>query len=199
MRRTTAQEGRPARWVGPTTPGQVGFRPTTEGETGRVTAPQSWIPSPSTAPPLVVRPDRAKARGWLTIVLVINGGLAAVCLPLAMWASSGSLGIFGGAAFAITLTGSVFQMVLHAFTYGRLLGADVIAEIGPGGLRGPSTRWELVSLPWSSIASVTKSWNAVVVQPVPGAGEKLVIPTRATTADTTAIRAAVSHFSGGRF
>lgn len=165
-----------------------------------MTAPVSWTPSPaaSAPPPLVVRPDRGKIRSWLSLILVLNGSLAVLCLVAGMWASSTSVGAFGGGAFAITLLGCVFQMVFHSYFYGRLAGADVIAQIGPEGVRGPTSRWEHTSVPWSSIASVTKGWNAVVVQPIPGAGQKLIIPARATTSDAPTIRAAIAHFSGGR-
>ncbi|HEU5151479.1 MAG TPA: hypothetical protein VFU19_13330 [Iamia sp.] len=149
-----------------------------------------------TAPPLVVRTDPSKARGWLTLILVANGLLAVVCLAGGLWAAGVTEAAWGGAAFAITLAGAVFQMVFHAFAYGRMLGADTIAEIGPAGVRGPTTRWEQVALPWSSIASVAKGWNAVVVKAVDG--PKLVIPVRATTSDAHTVRAAIAHFSGGR-
>ena len=75
---------------------------------------------------------------------------------------------------------------------------DIIAEVGPDGLRGPTKRWVPETLPWSSIASVANGWNVVVVTPVPGAGTKVVIPARATTSDIATIRAAIAHFSGGR-
>lgn len=171
-----------------------------------MTAPLSWDPSaaapqpqPHAAPapaPLVVRPDRAKVRSWLSVILVLNGGLAFLCLLLTMWAASTSIGMFGGGAFAITLTGCVFQMVFHAYFYGRMAGAEAIAVIGPEGVHGPTGRWVFATLPWASIASVTNGWNAVVVQPVDG--PKLVIPTRATDTDRPTVRAAVTHFSGGR-
>ncbi len=170
------------------------------GQTGSVTAPVSWNPAtaPPTAPPLVVRPDRARARRWLTFILGANGVIAVVCLLAAMWAADATGAWWGGSALGITLAGCVFQMVFHAFSHGRLLGADVIAEVGPDGLRGPTRRWVPETLPWSSIASVTNGWNVVVVTPVPGAGTKVVIPARATTSDTATIRAAIAHFSGGR-
>lgn len=165
-----------------------------------VTAPVSWTsaaPAPS-APSLVVRPDRRRARRWLTVILGLNGIIAVVCLVAALWASSTFMGAWGGLSFGITLAGCVFQMVFHAFFYGRLLGADSIAEIGPAGVRGPTKKWVQETLAWSSIASVTNGWNVVVITPVPGAGTKLVIPSRATTTDAPTIRAAIAHFSGGR-
>ena len=170
------------------------------GETRVVTAPVSWTSAdraPS-APPLVVRPDRRRARRWLTVILGLNGMIAVVCVVAAAWASSTSMGAWGGLPFGITLAGCVFQMVFHAFFYGRLLGADSIGEIGPAGVRGPTKQWVQVTLPWSSIASVTSGWNVVIITPVAGAGSKLVIPSRATTTDVTTIRAAIAHFSGGR-
>ncbi|HMJ76510.1 MAG TPA: hypothetical protein VK507_11090 [Iamia sp.] len=165
-----------------------------------VTAPVSWTsadPAPS-APPLVVRPDRRRARRWLTIILGLNGMLSVVCLAAALWASSTFMGAWGGLSFGITLAGCVFQMVFYAFFYGRLLGAETIGEIGPAGVRGPTKKWVQVTLPWSSITSVTSAWNVVVITPVPGAGSKLVIPSRATTTDAATVRAAIAHFSGGR-
>lgn len=147
---------------------------------------------------LTITTDRAKARRWLTLILVANGVIALVALVGALWAASALDAAWGGAAMAFTACGCVFQMVFHAFFYGRLLGSDPIAVIGSEGIRGPTSRWEQVALPWASIASVTSGWNAVVVKPVPGAGPKLVIPTRATSADTATVRAAVSHVSGGR-
>jgi len=164
-----------------------------------VTAPVSWTsPHPTAAPPLVVQPDRRKARRWLTFILVSNGVISVICLLTAMWAADATGEWWGGSALGITLAGCVFQMVFHAFAYGRLLGADPIAEIGPAGVRGPTKRWVQETLPWSSIASVTNGWNVVVVTPAPGAGTKVVIPARATTSDTATIRAAIAHFSGGR-
>lgn len=175
-----------------------------------MTAPQSWTPpaataappvaapavAPSAAAPLVVRADRGKVRGWLSLILVLNGAIAALCLVLAMWASSTSIGAFGGAAFAITLTGCVFQMVFHSYFYGRMAGAEAIAVIGPEGVHGPTGKWVFTTLPWASITSVGSGWNAVVVHPVDG--PKLVIPTRAVDTDRSTVRAAVTHFSGGR-
>jgi len=167
-----------------------------------VTAPLSWTaPAPAPvepSPPLVIGADRAKARRWLTFILVINGLLATICLAAGFWASSTSIGALGGLSFGITLAGCVFQMVFYAFFYGRMLGAETIAEVGPAGIRGPTKRWVQEMLPWSSIALVTSAWNVVVVKPVPGAGSKLVIPSRATTTDAATIRAAIAHFSGGR-
>jgi hypothetical protein len=147
---------------------------------------------------LTIRTDRAKVRSWLSLILVLNGSLAVVCLVLAMWASSTSIGAFGGAAFAITLVGTVFQMVFHAYFYGRMAGAEAIAVIGPDGIHAPTGRWVFTTLPWSSIASVRNGWNAVEVTPVPGAGPKLVIPTRAVDTDRPTVRAAITHHSGGR-
>lgn len=173
-----------------------------------MTAPQSWTPGPSSAsapppgpppaPPLIVRPDRAAARRWLTFILVMNGVLAALCLVGVMWASSSSVGTLAGAPFAITLTGCVFQMVFHAFIWGRFLGIDTLAEVGPHGLRGPTTRHEMALLPWSAVASVDGGWNRLVVTPVAGAGPKLSIPTRALDTDASTLRAAITYFSGGR-
>jgi hypothetical protein len=145
-----------------------------------------------------VAPDRRRARRWLTVILGINGLLSVICLAAALWASSTSVGAWGGASFGITLAGCVFQMVFYAFFYGRMLGAETIAEVGPAGIRGPTKRWIQETLPWSSIASVTSGWNVVVIKPVPGAGSKLVIPSRATTTDAATIRAAIAHFSRGR-
>lgn len=164
-----------------------------------MTAPVSWTPvAAPTAPPLVVAPDRRRARRWLTVILVANGSIALVCLVGAMWAADATGEWWSGSALGITLAGCVFQMVFHAFFYGRLLGAESIAEIGPEGVRGPTKRWVQETLPWSSIASVTNAWNVVVITPVPGGGTKVVIPSRATTTDASTIRAAIAHFSGGR-
>jgi hypothetical protein len=145
-----------------------------------------------------VAPDRRRTRRWLTFILAINGLLAVICFTAALWASSTSMGAWGGASFGITLASCVFQMVFYAFFYGRLLGADTLAEVGPAGIRGPTKRWVQETLPWSSIALVTSGWNVVIIKPVPGAGSKLVIPSRATTSDAATIRAAIAYFSGGR-
>lgn len=164
-----------------------------------MTAPLSWTASaPTAAPPLVVRPDRGKARRWMAFAVGANAFIAVISAVGAIWAAGATGEWWAGAAMTITLAGSVFQMVFHAFAYGRFLGAETIAEIGPQGIRGPTTRWERVELPWSSIAAVANGWNAVVVKPVPGAGPKLVIPTRATDSTAATIRAAIHHFSGGR-
>ena len=164
-----------------------------------MTAPVSWTPpAPTAAPPLVVRPDRRKARRWLSFILVSNGVISVICLGGALWAADATGSWWAGISLTVTLAGCVFQMVFHAFAYGRLLGADPIAEIGPGGVRGPTKRWVQETLPWSSIATVVNGWNVVVITPAPGAGTKVVIPARATTSDTATIRAAIAHFSGGR-
>ena len=134
----------------------------------------------------------------MAVIIVLNGSVAAIALVAGLWAASTSTGAIAGLPFAITLVGCVFQMVFHAFSYGRMLGAETIAEIGPEGVRGLSTRWEVQRIPWASISSVHRGWNSIFVRPVPGAGPKLVIPTRAVDRDATTIRAAISHFSGGR-
>lgn len=149
--------------------------------------------------PLVVRPDRGKVRRWLTLILVLNGSIAAVALGAALWATTvTSVGAVSGLPFAITLTGCVFQMVFHAYFYGRMMGMDTLAEVGPQGLTGRTAKGEVAHLPWAAVASVSHSWNTFVVRPHPGAGPKLVIPTRAIDSDATTIRSAVRHFSGGR-
>ncbi len=79
-----------------------------------------------------------------------------------------------------------------------MIGTPRIVEVGPDGIRGLTTRWAEQALPWSSIVSVTRSWNALVVTPAAGAGSKILIPTRAIDADAATIRAAIAHFSGGR-
>lgn len=170
------------------------------GQTGTVTAPLAWtdpaVPQPA-PPSLVVRPDRRKARSWLTFILVINGTLAVLCLLLTMWASSTSIGWWGGGSFAITLSGCVFQMVFHSFFYGRMLGTEVIVEVGPRGIRGHTTRWEVVEVPWSDVASVSGGWNQVTIKTA--SGPKLTVPTRATDTGEPTVRQAITYFSGGRF
>lgn len=162
-----------------------------------MTAPVSWTaPAPTAAPLLVVQADRGKVRRWLAFVLVANGAIVLVCMLAGLWAAAATDAWWGGSAFVVTLAGCVFQMVFHAFSYGRMLGADRIAEIGPDGVRGPTKRWEQEALPWASIATVTDGWSAVVVTAADG--RKLVIPGRATTADARTIRGAIAHFSGGR-
>ena len=165
-----------------------------------MTAPVSWTSAaaPPALPPLVVAPDRRRARRWLTFIVVANGSIALVCLLGAMWAADATGEWWSGSALGITLAGCVFQMVFHAFSFGRLLGAGSIAEIGPEGVRGPTKRWVPETLPWSSIASVVSGWRVVVITPVPGGGSKIVIPARATTSDIATMRAAIAHFSGGR-
>lgn len=151
--------------------------------------------------PLVVRPDRAKVRSWLSLILVLNGVLAMACLALGLWAVSvtdSSTATLAGAPFAITLAGCVFQMVFHAYHYGRMAGTDVVAEVGPEGIRARTAKGEPVALPWAAVASARRSWNTVIVTPQPGAGPKLVVPTRAVDTDSATILAAVHHFSGGR-
>ncbi len=166
-----------------------------------MTAPLSWNPpvaaaALSPAPPLVVRTDRGKARGWLSLILVLNGTLVLVCVVAGSWASAALDSVWGGAAFAVTLLGCVFQMVFHAYFYGRMMGAEAIAVVGPDGIHGPTGKWAFETLPWPAITSVGNGWNAVVVQSADG--RKLVIPTRATDTDRPTLRAAVTHFSGGR-
>jgi hypothetical protein len=144
----------------------------------------------------VIGPDRGKARGWLSLILVLNGGLSVVCVLAGFWAAAATDAWWGGAAFAITLFGCIFQMVFHAYFYGRLMGAEAIATVGPDGIHGPTGRWVFETLPWPAITSVRNGWNAVVVQAADG--RKLVIPTRAVDTDRPTLRAAVTHFSGGR-
>lgn len=165
-----------------------------------MTAPQSWTIAPpvSAAPPLVVRPVRRKVLRLLAIILVANGVVALIGLLAALWAASATGGWWAGAALVITVVGAVFQMVFHAYFYGRMIGTPSIAEIGPDGIRGLTTRWVAQDLPWSSVASVSRAWSSVAVTPVPGAGPKVLIPTRAVDTDVATIRAAIAHFSGGR-
>ena len=166
----------------------------------------------------MVRPDRAKARAWLTFILLINGGLAALCLVAALWASSASVGVLGGASFAITLSGCVFQMVFHGYFWGRFLGADVVAEAGPYGIRALVPGEGTVFLPWPAVASVSNGWTGLVIRPVAGADPStpgiegavrartwrrlarrgITVPKRAITPDIATLRAAIHHFSGGR-
>lgn len=170
------------------------------GQDGPVTAPESWTSAPpaSGAPPLVVRPDRRKVRRLMALILGINGVLALISLGAAVWASSATGSWWAGAATGITLASAVFQMVFHAYYHGRMIGTPTVAEIGPAGVQGLTTRWEPQSLPWSSVVSMARSWNSMVVTPVAGAGPKVLIPLRGIDTDAATIRAAVAHFSGGR-
>jgi hypothetical protein len=164
-----------------------------------VTAPVSWNPpAPTAAPPLVVRPDRRKVRRLLAVILVANGVLVVISLAAALWASGATGEWWAGAALAVTLAGGVFQMVFHAYYYGRMIGSPTIAEIGLDGIRGLTTRWVEQAVPWSAVASVSRGWSSVVVTPVADAGPKVLIPTRAVDTDAATIRAAIAHFSGGR-
>ena len=130
----------------------------------------SWTsadPAPS-APPLVVRPDRRRARRWLTVILGLNGMIAVVCLAAALWASSTSMGAWGGVSRSASRSpAACSRWSFDAFFYGRLLGTETIAEVGPAGIRGPTKRWVQVTLPWSSITSVVNGWNVVVITPRP--------------------------------
>lgn len=164
-----------------------------------MTAPLAWTDTaaPTAQPPsLVVRPDRTKAKRWLTFILVLNGPLAVLCLLLTMWASSSSVGWWGGGSFAITLTGCVFQMVFHAYSYGRMMGAEVILEVGPAGIRGRTSRWDTVEVPWESVVSVSSAWNTIVVKTT--SGPKVLAPTRAVDTPAATTRQAITYFSGGR-
>jgi len=185
-----------------------------------VTAPSSWTPSVPVepAPPLVVRPDRAKARSWLATILFLNGFLAVVCLLAALWASSTSIGVLGGASFAITLSGCVFQMVFHAYYWGRFLGADVVAEVGPHGIRALVPGEGTVFLPWPAVASTEVRWRALTIRFAPGVAPSspgveaavsehtwrrvsrrgIALPVKAISPDVAVLRAAIQHFTGGR-
>lgn len=165
-----------------------------------MTAPLAWTDpaAPQMAPPpLVVRPDRGKARSWFALILVMNGSLAVICLLATMWASSTSIGWWGGASFAISLSGCVFQMVFHAYYWGRFQGIDRLLEVGPAGIRVQQPGKEAVDLAWAQVAAVKPGFRRIVIKTT--VGKDQWVPVRCTDTTEVTVRQAVTYFSGGRF
>jgi len=55
-------------------------------------------------------------------------GAAVIGLLAALWAANATGEWWAGAGISISVAGAVFQMVFHAYYYGRMIGSPSIVE-----------------------------------------------------------------------
>lgn len=172
-------------------------------------APRGWVPPGET---FVVRIDRRRVRR--DQVISVASLVLVVLLTAGRWSEP-----WGLTAFQMVLVaGLLVSMVGQVRLWRRVLAADVLAEVGPAGLRVATPGGGLVDLPWEAIGTVRRDlWDRLVIGPAPGAEHSIpggwppgltgwwarrrrhVVALRYTAWDITQVLAAVRHFSGGRF
>jgi len=166
-------------------------------------------------PPFVVGPDRAHARRHLRIAVVVGAIVVILNILQVLLADTAWEAIWVGGT-ALAFVGVVASQVVM---WRRFLAADVLAEVGPAGIRVHVLRRGWVSLPWDAVGGVRTDWaRRVVVKPAAGVDPStpgtdwpphpatvrrarrrgLFIATVPSDTDAPTVRAAISHFSGGR-
>lgn len=119
-----------------------------------------------------MRTDRAKVNGRFTAIVVLHAVILTGVLGAGLWAAGESASLVAGGPFAILVISQVFQITVHAYSWGKRAAVDVAAVISGGGLWLAVPGYGSVTLPWPAVARIERRTlgRRLVVRPMPGVG-----------------------------